>query len=216
MEALGGIAAGIIIHRTGRYLELIYTGLVLLTIGNGLYILIDADSSLGKVIGFELIAGIGAGFVFEPPLIALQALVAQDNVATATATLGFIRNLSTSMSIVIGGVVLQNSMNQRSSQFAAQGLPANLVSEFAGRDAVANVNLISMISDPTQRLVVQQAFAWSLRNMWIMMTGIGACGVVASLFVGSSVLSKEHTETRTGIREKEKDRVPGEEGTIYE
>ena len=38
IEALTGIAAGIYIHRTGRYIELIFTGMALLTLGTGLYL----------------------------------------------------------------------------------------------------------------------------------------------------------------------------------
>lgn len=203
-EGLMGIVTGILIHRTGRYLELIWIGLVLLTIGNGLYILLDATSSVGQVIGFELIAGIGAGLVFEPPLIAMQAFVAQDDVATATSVVGFVRNLATSMSIVIGGVVFQNSMGLQTSRLRDSGLSQSLVMDFGGGDAAASVALIGTVEDMSQRLAIKEAFAYSLRNMWILMTSVSACGLVASVFIAKARLSKEHTETVTGIKEKEK------------
>lgn len=201
-EALAGLVTGFLIHRTGRYVEFMWIGMAFLTLGNGLFIYLGAQSSLGLVIGFEIINGIGAGLVFQPPLLAIQALAAQDDVASATATLGFVRDLSISTSIVVGGVVLQNSMDLRTPLLKAAGLPASIVAEFTGKDAVANVNRILTISDPAQRLVVKEAFAWSMRNMWILMTGVSACGVVAAIFVGKASLSKEHTETRTGIKEK--------------
>lgn len=207
IEAIMGIACGIIIHRTGRYREPIWAGMVLLTLGTGLYIDISATSSLGKVIAFEIVAGMGAGLIFEPPLIAIQALVAQEDVATATATLGFVRNLATSMSIVIGGVVIQNSMSLQASHLRAAGLSPALVRDFTGGDAAANVNMIKQIADPAQRLAVKEAFAWSLRNMWILMTGVAAVGALASWCIQTSVLSKEHTETKTGLQEKKEGRA---------
>lgn len=202
-EALSGITTGIIIHQTGRYRELIWIGITLLTIGTGLYIHLGATSSIAMIVGFELVAGIGAGFLFEPPLIALQALVAQDDVATATATLGFVRNLATSMSIVIGGVIFQNGMDNQISELRSAGVPASVTDSLSGGDAAASVMIIKTIADPRQQFAVKQAFAWSLRNMWILYTSISAVGVVASLFIAKQVLSKVHVETKTGIKEEQ-------------
>jgi MFS family permease len=202
-EAFMGIMSGIIIHRTGRYQELIWVGMALCTLGMGLYIYIDASTPLATILGLEVVEGLGAGMLFEPPLIAMQALVKQDDVATATATLGFIRNLATSMSIVIAGVVIQNSMASRSAALAAAGLSPKLLSDFTGGDASANVEMIKDIVDVGQRNAVKEAFAFSLQRTWILMTAVSACGFVASFFIVRHHLSKEHTETKTGIKEKE-------------
>ncbi|KAG9962650.1 putative MFS transporter, partial [Aureobasidium melanogenum] len=202
-EAFMGIMSGIIIHRTGRYQELIWAGMALCTLGMGLYIYIDASTPLATILGLEVVEGLGAGMLFEPPLIAMQALVKQDDVATATATLGFIRNLATSMSIVIAGVVIQNSMASKSSALRAAGLSPKLLSEFTGGDAAANVEMIKNIVDVGQRNAVKEAFAFSLQRTWILMTAVSAFGLAASFFIVRSQLSKEHTETKTGIKEKE-------------
>lgn len=197
-----GVTSGVIIHMTGRYQELIWGGMALCTLGMGLYIYIDANTPLATILGLEVVEGLGAGMLFEPPLIALQALVKQDDIATATATLGFVRNLATSMSIVIAGVVIQNSMSSRSADLRAAGLSPQLLAEFTGGDAAANVEQIRTIADKAQRDAVKDAFAFSLQRTWILMTAMSAFGLVASVFVIKSVLSKEHTETKTGIKEK--------------
>lgn len=202
LEAIGGILCAVIIHRTGRYQELIWVGLVLMTIGAGLYINIDENSSLGMILGFEVVAGIGAGLLFEPPMIALQAAVRQDDVATATATFGFVRNLATSMSIVIGGVVIQNSMAMQKPQLMAAGLSPSLLNDFTGGDAAANVEIIKTIADAGQREAVKKAFAYSLRNMWILMAAVGGVSCLVSVFIGRAHLSEDHVETTTGIKEK--------------
>jgi len=202
-----GIICGLLIHRTGRYLEIIWTGLLLMTIGNGLYIYLNATSPLGQIIGFQLVAGCGAGLLFEPPLIALQAMVSQDDTATTTATLGFVRNLATSLSVVLGGVVFQNGIEKRIPYLQAAGLPANVTTAFSGADAAANVLLIGTIQDEAQKMVIKEAYAWALRNIWILTTCLAFCGVVSSVFIKKSVLSREHVETRTGLKEKEKEDV---------
>jgi hypothetical protein len=204
-----GISCGIFIAKTGRYLELMWIGPILLTLGTGLYISLGAHTSIGRIIGFQIIAGVGTGLLFEAPLIALQALVSQKDTATATATLSFIRSISTALSIIIGGVVFQNGMETKAGQLRMAGLPANITDQLTGSFAAANVPLIGTITDSAQKWAVKEAFAWSIRNLWIMYTCVSACGIIASLFVTKMVLSKIHTETRTGI-EKESDRVDGQ------
>lgn len=201
-ESLIAIAAGVFIHQTGRYIELIWVGVTLLTIGNGLYVHLNATLSIGSIIAFEIVAGLGTGLLFDPPLIALQALVSQEDTATATATLGFVRNVGVALSIVSGGVIFQNGMQLQSSNLGDHGLTPDLVKKLSGADAATNINLITTISDQAQKLAVKQAFAWSLRNLWITCTCIAACGLLAGGLVTKKELTKEHTETQTGIQRK--------------
>ncbi|GFF22313.1 MFS transporter, putative [Aspergillus udagawae] len=199
-EAFAGIVTGAVIHRTGRYRELIWLGMTLSTIGNGLYIHLNAYSSLGQIVGYQILSGIGAGLMFEPPVIAIQAMVSQDETATATATLGFVRNLAASSSIVIGGVVFQNSMSQMKSTLLAAGMSETLTEQMSGDSAAANIEIIKTIQDATQLLAVKEAFAWSLRNMWILYTCMSALGIIAGVFILKTRLNKEHVETRTGLK----------------
>ncbi|KAJ6070106.1 hypothetical protein N7499_011993 [Penicillium canescens] len=198
-EACGGMLCGAIIHRTGRYLELIWVGLVLLTIGNGLYINLDVTSSIGEIVGFQILSGFGAGFLFQTPIIAIQAMVSQEDTATATATLGFIRNMATACSIVIGGVVFQNSMGEQQSNLLASGMSESMANRMSGDAAAASIEYIKDITDPAQLLAVKEAFAWSLRNMWILYTCMSVVGVFCSAFILKAKLSKEHVETKTGL-----------------
>ncbi|KIV88907.1 hypothetical protein PV10_08536 [Exophiala mesophila] len=201
-EALTAVATGIIIHQSGRYMELIWGGVVLLTLGNGLYITFGAASPLGSIIAIQIVAGVGVGLLFDPPLIALQALVSQEDTAIATATLSFVRSIGVSLSIVIGGVVFQNGMGLQKSKLQDLGLSVELADVLSGPSAAINIDLIRTISDPLQKLGVKAAYALSLRNLWILCTGIAACSVFAVALIARKDLSRTHTETRTGIKEK--------------
>lgn len=204
-----GIFVGVLIHRTGRYLELMWAGMGLLTLGFGLLIDLDASSPLSKVIAYQIVAGLGSGLMFEPPLIAIQAHVSQDDTSTATATFGFVRNMGTAISVVVGGVIFQNGMQLRASGLTMAGLPADVVEQFSGSRAAANVVLIGQISDSNQKMAVKEAFAWSLRNPWILYTCVSVFGLVATGFVGRKELSREHVETKTGIKKRDGDDTIG-------
>jgi nitrate/nitrite transporter NarK len=97
-EALMGVFCGVITHRYSAYRELMWVGTVMMTIGVGLWILLDADSSIPEIIGLQLLAGTGSGLLFQPVLIAIQAFVKQQDVATACATLNFVRNMAVRLS----------------------------------------------------------------------------------------------------------------------
>jgi hypothetical protein len=206
-EAITGVVVGVIIHRTGRYLEIIYAGVFLMTLGNGLYILFSPRSGIIEIIFVQIVAGIGAGLLFQAPLIALQALVSQEDTATATATSMFVNNLATSLSVVIGGVLFQNSMDIRVTSLTSPpiNLHSNITDLLSGGGAAANVMLVGSIEDPTQRSAVREAYSWSMRNVWILYTGISALAVVTSVFIKKHHLRKDHVETKTGLKKRSSD-----------
>lgn len=69
------IFTGVFIKKTGLYLPLIWFGMIMMTLGFGLFIDFDVNSPWSKIIVYQIIAGIGVGPNFQAPLIALQSLV---------------------------------------------------------------------------------------------------------------------------------------------
>jgi MFS family permease len=166
--------------------------------------MLNRTSSIARIAIFEIIEGFGSGFLFESPMIALHAMVSQQDTAIATATFGLVRSIATSVGIVIGGVIFQNGMANRLPHLRAAGLNETYIAAFSEDKAAANVYLIKTIQDEAQRKAVEDAFAWSLRNMWICFTVIAGLGLLVSLFIKHKDLKEEHTETRTGIDEMTK------------
>jgi low affinity Fe/Cu permease len=194
-------ATGAFIKKTGKYLPPIWFGMTVMTLGFGLFIDLDAKANWAKIIIFQIIAGIGVGPNFQSPLIALQNFVPQRDIATATATFGFVRNLSTAISVVIGSVVFQNEMQKKSAMLSAS-LGPELARELSGGSAGASVGIVSKLP-PAQRAVARQAFFESLRTMWIMYVAFAAAGLLVSLLISHQTLSKEHQVTKTGLVEEE-------------
>ncbi|KAK7959687.1 uncharacterized protein PG986_004541 [Apiospora aurea] len=199
-QAVVEILAGVVIHRTGRYQELIWAGAVLMTLGTGLYITFGPETSVAMVIGLEILGAFGPALLFQGPMVSIQNTVSQDETASATACLGFIRNLAMSLSVVLGVVVFQNSMEARQSALAAAGLDTSVREALSGSQAAANVGITQTIRDGVQRHVVLKAFSWSLRNMFIMYTCLSGVALLASAFIKHRKLNEEHRETKTGIQ----------------
>ncbi|KAM3449548.1 hypothetical protein MY3296_006862 [Beauveria thailandica] len=192
-------AVGFLIHKTGRYIEIIRLGNILVALGIGLFTNFDSSSSFVKIIAYQLILGFGMGMLFFPPLLALHANVSGGQTAAATATFGFIRSMSASVAIVLGGVLFQNGMNVQQSRLVAAGLPSNITDSFKGSNAGANVLLVATIQNPKYQRAVQGAFSDSIRHIWYLYTALGVVGVVSCVFVKTHVMSEVHTEIKTGL-----------------
>ena len=202
--AVFGVLCGVIIHRTGRFREIMWVGSAFMCLGYGLFISFDANTTTARAVGFQMIAGLGQGILFEAPLIAIQSQVKQADVATATATMAFVRNVAVSISVIVCGTILQNSMSDRNGYLRAAGLPRDLLDRLDGENALANVMLPSTLENPAWEFAAKQVFAWATRNMWIMLTVIAFLALVASLFIEAAHLGTEHVETVTGLK-KEKE-----------
>ncbi|KAL1603858.1 hypothetical protein SLS60_005450 [Paraconiothyrium brasiliense] len=199
---------GVFIRKTGQYLPCIWFGMIFMVVGFGTFIDLGAHSSWAKIIIFQIIAGIGVGPNFQSPLIALQSLVPKRDIATATATFGFVRNLGSAISIVVGSVVFQNEMISKQPMLRS-ALGDRTASAFGGGSAGANVGLINTLP-ANEKEVARKAFADSLSTMWILYVCFAGAGLAVSFLITKNVLSKQHEETKTGIEEEKKKRVERE------
>ncbi|KAK5055929.1 hypothetical protein LTR84_012479 [Exophiala bonariae] len=200
---------GVVIKKTGRYREPIWFGLAMMTLGSGLFIDFDPSPNWAKIIIYQIIAGIGVGPNFQSPLIALQSHVKGHDIAVATATFGFTRNIWTSMSVVLGGVVLNNQLSGKQA-YLARFLPADVAQRLANSSFGASADYVRSLP-PDQKHAVNVAYTESLKTLWIFYTAFSALGILISLFITKKELSSQHEKARTGIAEQERVRLEEKE-----
>ncbi|KAI4714072.1 hypothetical protein J4E89_001522 [Alternaria sp. Ai002NY15] len=108
-QTLFSTLSGLVVHWTGRYRECLLVGWALWAIGLGLISTLDSPS-LGKQIGYGLLAGLGLGNTLQPSLIAVQAGVERKHMAVVTSTRNFVRNLGGTLGLAISGTVINNAV----------------------------------------------------------------------------------------------------------
>ncbi|CAG8922396.1 unnamed protein product [Penicillium salamii] len=202
--SITSVFTGITMKKTGRFRELIIAGMFFILLGFGLFIDLKSYASWPRIIIYQIIAGVGVGPNFQAPLVAFQANIRPADMATATATFGFVRQLSTSMSVVLGTVIYQNVMAQQSATLIAAVGRQNaeaISASFSG----PSKELLSQLSS-SQREVVFGAFTHSLNRMWIFYTAVAGVGFILSLFIRRRELSTQHTVQKTGLAEQERAR----------
>ena len=196
--AIFSASAGWIMEKTGRYLELLRGGLVLMTLGVGLFINFQAYISWPRIIIFLIIVGIGFGPNFHAPLIALQTRLAPKDVASGTATFGFIRMISGAIGVVLGQVVFQGQMQMHLKRLDRTGLPGEILTSLASGSAISTTTKPTNFTT-AQNLIIRDAKAQSFSQMWILYTVISFLGLLASLGIGKNALSTTHEEYKPGL-----------------
>ena len=98
--------------------------------------------------------------------------------------------------------MFQNGMEGRAQDLRHAGLDSNTTGLLTGDQAAANVMLIGTIKDPLKQMIVKEAFAGSIRCIWIVCAVMAGCAFLCSGFVKTKVLSDVHVETRTGLLDR--------------
>jgi hypothetical protein len=182
--APSAVVVGITITLTGKYRWAIWVGWFLTTLGMGLLYILDVNTPTAHWILLALLPGLGCGILFPSMSFAIQAAANSTDLAFAVAMFSFFRAFGQSVGVAIGGTIFQNSMR---SNLASYPQLASKASELA-KDATALVQIIkSMPHDDPSRADMMQAYADSLRIVWIAMCAFAA--VAGLLSIGTKSLS---------------------------
>ena len=193
--SVASIATGFFIRKTGKYRPPIFLGFFLMTLGFGLFVNLDSGASLAKILIYQIITGLGVGPNFQAPLIALQSSINPRDIASATATFAFTRNLATAVSVVIGGVIFQSLLAKKATSNPALGA---LVGASGGGGPGAAIGIVQHLP-PQQKSLAQSAFASSLQDVWIFYLAFSVLGLGAAFLITTQKLDKEHKETEVGL-----------------
>ena len=173
-----------VIRRTGNYVYVCYLGAALMTLGSGLFISFRTEREWAKIIVFQVVTGLGAGLLFQSPMIALQSFLHQSDIAAAMSAYGFLRNLCTSISVVIGSVLIQHSLPSGSSLTSLH----NSHHDDAGTGA----------AQETEGTISKQQYMTGLRNMWTFYTAMCGLMLVSSFFIKQKRTAKKGSEESGG------------------
>ena len=88
-------------------------GFAVWTIGLGLLSSINENTSIAKLVGYQILVGLGAGQTFQTSLVAIQACVERKDMATATGMRNFVRMLGGTLALTICSSILNNIVRQR-------------------------------------------------------------------------------------------------------
>ncbi|PKK49097.1 hypothetical protein CI102_8510 [Trichoderma harzianum] len=121
------VASGVLVTATGWYQPLLLGGTSVATVGAGLLYTMGVNTSTGKWIGYQIIAGAGWGCAFQIPMIAVQALADPQDLAASTGMLLFFQGLGGAFLVSGAQSAFVNTMIRNVLKHAPQVSEAMLV-----------------------------------------------------------------------------------------
>ncbi|KAG8964859.1 hypothetical protein FRC05_003564 [Tulasnella sp. 425] len=193
-----GIVSGISVLFTGWYKPQTVFAWVLVAVGVGLLSLLDRETSKAEWVGFQIIEGVGLGLLYPITSFPVLAPIPVTQSGYALALWTFVRSYGQMWGITIGAAVLQNGLKKR--------LPQDFLSLFPKQNIEIAYAVIPMIDglEESRRIEVQDAFAGSIRVIWLVLVGIAGVGFLSSLVMKQLKLHTAKDED-WGMKEKSGD-----------
>ncbi|ESK88241.1 mfs drug [Moniliophthora roreri MCA 2997] len=166
-------------------------GLLILPIGLGLMSSLNETSSVGRIVGYSLIAGAGFGSGTQISMVIAQVGLPEDELSTVTALVGSAPNLGGTLGVAAIGAVINNVFRDAISSNTAildTRIPVN------ANDAVYTVNLFPAGTAARTAVVKAYVGAWQ-RGYWTLV-GISGLEILLCLFLRKVELQGRETSER--------------------
>ncbi|KAF2092062.1 putative MFS drug transporter [Saccharata proteae CBS 121410] len=178
-QTISSTLSGLIVSWRGRYRESILFGWILWAIGLGLFSTLDANSGLGKQVGYAILTGFGVGQTLQPSLVAIQAGVERKDMAVVTAFRNFIRNLGATLGLAIAGTIINNSLR---SALNPLGL-SNAEVELLLNDPSSAVDSSNGTSTALIQSTLLDAYSRGFRNIFYVMAAMASFAFFVATFL---------------------------------
>ena len=194
---------GVAVSRLGTWKWAVWLGWIINSLGAGLLVSLDEETSPAAWVFIFMVLGVGQGLLLSAHNFAVQAIAGVKDAAYATALFAFMRGVGLCLGVAIGGLIFQNQLQQ---SLAARGLPIAIAN-----DAEAFIfELFTMPASSPIRIQIIPAFLESFRFLFAMLAGISYAGLLLSLTItGNFSLDKAlqsghtlHEKARTDVEEK--------------
>ncbi|KAJ6014706.1 hypothetical protein N7540_009297 [Penicillium herquei] len=114
------MVSGTLISVLGYFLPFLLAGGAISSIGYGLLSLLSPTTPTAKWIGYQVLYGVGSGCTTAAPYIAIQSLVAPEQIPLAMAIIIFWQNIGGATSLIAANAIFDNSLRSELQKRAAE------------------------------------------------------------------------------------------------
>ena len=151
-----------------RFFSRLRPSVLLITLG---FVSSGISTSLAATVLIEIVAAFDVGSTFQTLLIAYQPVVDEADMTSATVLFAFIDSLSTSIAVVVGGILFQNGMAEQ-SQHLASVLGPEVAQNISAPSAAANVLMVQTLPMHKQE-AARHAYVSTLKHTWAIYASFG-------------------------------------------
>lgn len=181
---LSSIVVGGSITALGPYVPFNWAGSAIFAIGCGMLYSLKVNSGPAAWIGFQILAGIGAGACVQIPFIAVQVVLNKKDMPTGNAVAIFFNSLGGAVAISIAQNIFSNTLIQEIPKLTTGVNPATIIA--------AGATHIRQVTPKNQLAGVLQAYDLAVTRAFILSIACASVAVCCSLlFEWKSVKGKK-------------------------
>ncbi|KAK7966854.1 efflux pump antibiotic resistance protein [Apiospora aurea] len=142
------------------------------TLGAGLIYTFDQDTSIGQIVGYQLLMGFGVGCSIQIPVTVTQTIVAPQDIALVTAIVMFFQLVTGALWVAATEAVLTNSFIWALGRLVPDLEPSDVLA--VGATGIRG----AFRGEELDRVL--QAYAVGLKASWAMGTALGGLALLVS------------------------------------
>ncbi|ORY58213.1 major facilitator superfamily transporter [Pseudomassariella vexata] len=167
------ILSGGFVAKTGFALQTLLLGTAITTVGCGLMTTLDETSSAGAWIGYQVLAGTGAGLAFQMPTVISTAATKPEDLAVVNSIVLMFQTGGGSLFIIASQSAFVNTII-KTVAWSAPGLPP-------GQVITTGATQIRQVFTSDQVSGVVGAYTAGLKTVFLLATVGSACATLLSL-----------------------------------
>jgi hypothetical protein len=174
-NTLASIVVGGTITAIGFYTPFMWFSAAIFTVGAGMLYTLQVSSPISHWLGYQLIAGIGAGAGIQIPFIAVQVVLDEKDMPTGNAIAIFFNSLGGAVSISIAQNIFVSTLAKDIARFAPGVDPVAVIA--AGATHVRDVVGKNLLPG------VLHAYSHAVTSAFVLPIATSGMAFVMSLFV---------------------------------
>ncbi|GAA5851638.1 hypothetical protein JCM9279_002525 [Rhodotorula babjevae] len=180
------VVAGRLVSITGRYWYFLVLGPIPGAIGAGLLYTITPATSNAKIIGYQILCGVGVGTAMQNSIFAMQAAFRNDMrlIGQATGMASFSQFLGGTVALAIGQSALSTQLTTNFAKYAPDA-PLAVIEQ-----SPLEIHAL----EPTVRAQAIVAYVKSLDIVFVICVAFYVLGIFAALFIENISIKKVETE----------------------
>lgn len=168
----------------GPYVPFTWLGSIIFVVGSGMIYTLKVNSSPGMWIGYQILAGIGAGACVQIPFIAVQVVLNKQDMPSGNAVAIFFNSLGGAISISVAQNIFSNTLVTQIPKYAKNVDPAVIIG--------AGATNIRAVTPPEALAGVLEAYNVAVTRTFILPIACGGIACLCSLlFEWKSVKGKK-------------------------
>lgn len=201
------IFTSIYLPKLGKYKWFHVAGFAFLTVGQGLFTLLERGDSTAQWVCKTMVQPIGTGFIAGSTLPAIQSWTTEADMAAATAGFTYIRSIALVFGIAIPSTIFNTFIGRFASRIDNEEVRALM--RHGDAFALGTRSFVLQYDDPVQSQV-RETFQLAIQRAFQSTIAFAGVGFILALICKDNILRSE-LETQYGLEEKRK-----KEGNVVE